>query len=124
MIGFIILHFASKRKQYDGQIALGYAAWYGFGRMLIEGLRTASLYWGPFRVSQVLGFASFAAGAVVLIIMAFRKHDPEKLFANRMAAAAAQAVAAEAPAAEIADEPASEATEASAETPAEENTEE
>ena len=64
------------------------------------------------------------AGAVVLIIMAFRKHDPEKLFANRMAAAAAQAVAAEAPAAEIADEPASEATEASAETPAEENTEE
>ena len=124
LIGFIILHFASKRKQYDGQIALGYAAWYGFGRMLIEGLRTDSLYWGPFRVSQVLGFASFAAGAVVLIIMAFRKHDPEKLFANRMAAAAAQAVAAEAPAAEIADEPASEATEASAETPAEENTEE
>ena len=112
-IGFLILHFASKHKQYDGQIALGYAAWYGFGRMLIEGLRTDSLYWGPFRVSQVLGFASFAAAAVVLIIMAFRKHDPEKLFANRMAAAAAaQALEAEAPAAEeSADAPAEETTE-------------
>lgn len=50
LIGFILLHFLSKRRQYDGQIALGYAAWYGLGRCFIEGLRVDSLYWGPFRV--------------------------------------------------------------------------
>ena len=120
-IGFIVLHFASKRKQYDGQIALGYAAWYGFGRMLIEGLRTDSLYWGPFRVSQMLGFASFALGAAVLIIMAFRKHDPAKLFANRMAAAAA---AADAPAEEVSEEVVEEVAEVPAEEVVEETTEE
>ena len=102
-VGFLFLHFASKRKQYDGQIALGYVAWYGFGRMLIEGLRTDSLYWGPFRVSQLLGLVSFAAAALVLIINLFRKHDPAKLYANRMAAADAEEVV-EAPAEETTEE--------------------
>ena len=51
LAGFIGLHFLSKKRQYDGQIALGYAAWYGLGRAMIEGLRTDSLYWGPIRVS-------------------------------------------------------------------------
>ena len=32
-----------------------YLTWYGFGRMLIEGLRTDSLMIGPFRISQLLG---------------------------------------------------------------------
>ena len=27
--GFLALHFLSKKRQYDGQIALGYVAWYG-----------------------------------------------------------------------------------------------
>ena len=84
--GFLGLHFLSKRRQYDGQIALGYAAWYGLGRALIEGLRTDSLYIGPFRVSQLLAAASFVAAVTVLIIMAFRKHDPTKLFVNQQVA--------------------------------------
>ena len=46
LIGFVLLHFLSKKRQYDGQIALGYAAWYGLGRTVIEALRTDSLYWG------------------------------------------------------------------------------
>ena len=50
LIGFVILHFLSKKKKYDGEIALGYCAWYGLGRTMIEGLRMDSLYWGPFRV--------------------------------------------------------------------------
>ena len=37
-----------------------YLAWYGFGRMFIEGLRTDSLYIGAFRISQVVGFLCFA----------------------------------------------------------------
>lgn len=92
-VGFVALHFLSKKRQYDGQIALGYVAWYGLGRAMIEGLRMDSLYWGPFRVSQVLAAVSCAAAVVVLVIMAFRPHDKEKLFCNRVAAA--EAVAAE-----------------------------
>lgn len=94
-VGFAALHFLSKKRQYDGQIALGYAMWYGLGRMFIEGLRTDSLWWGPFRVSQVLAGISFFAAAVVLIVQFFRTQDPEKLFVNRVAAL--QATPAETP---------------------------
>ena len=81
--GFVALHFLSKKRKYDGQIALGYAAWYGLGRAFIEGLRVDSLYWGPFRVSQVLAAISCLAAVIVLLIQAFRPHDPKKLFVNR-----------------------------------------
>ena len=82
-MGFVLLHFLSRRRKYDGQIALGYAAWYGLGRAFIEGLRVDSLYWGPFRVSQVLAAVSCLAAVTVLMIQAFRPHDPKKLFVNR-----------------------------------------
>ena len=84
LLGLILLHFLSKKRQYDGQVALGYAAWYGLGRAIIEGLRTDSLYWGPFRVSQVLAILSFAAAAGVLAWQASKTHDPAKLFVNRV----------------------------------------
>ena len=90
-IGFVALHFLSKKRQYDGQIALGYAAWYGLGRALIEGLRTDSLYWGSFRVSQMLALVSFVVATGVLIALAFYKHDKEKLYVNRVAALEAAA---------------------------------
>lgn len=84
--GFVLLHFLSKKRQYDGQIALGYAAWYGLGRTFIEGLRTDSLYWGTFRVSQILAAVSCFAAVGVLLFMAFREHDPAKLQVNLVAA--------------------------------------
>jgi len=86
LIGFVILHFASKKRKYDGQIALGYVAWYGFGRTVIEALRTDSLYWGQFRVSQLLAAVSCFAAAAILLFMTVREHDPEKLFVNQVAA--------------------------------------
>ena len=86
-VGFIALHFLSKKRQYDGQIALGYVAWYGLGRALIEGLRTDSLYWGNFRVSQVLAAASCLLAVGVLAWQAFRTHDRNDLFCNRRKAA-------------------------------------
>ncbi len=86
LIGFVLLHFLSKKRKYDGQIALGYVAWYGLGRTFIEGLRTDSLYWGPFRVSQVLAAVSCITAVVVLMVMSFRKHSSEKLFVNQVAA--------------------------------------
>ena len=85
-VGFVLLHLLSKRRQYDGQVALGYAAWYGLGRAMIEGLRMDSLYWGPFRVSQMLAAVSCIAAVTVLVWQAFRPHNKENLFVNRVAA--------------------------------------
>ena len=82
--GFVILHFLSKKRQYDGQIALGYVLWYGLGRTFIEGLRTDSLMWGPFRVSQVLAGVTCIAASVVLFVLSTRRHDPAKLFVNQI----------------------------------------
>ena len=90
-IGFAALHFLSKKRQYDGQIALGYVAWYGLGRTFIEGLRTDSLYIGSFRVSQILAAVSCFVAAAILLWNVLRTHDRQKLFVNRVAAQEAQA---------------------------------
>ena len=89
-IGFVLLHFLSKRRRYDGQIALSYAAWYGLGRAFIEGLRADSLWWGPFRVSQLLAAVSCFGALIALLVLSFRTHDPKKLLVNRVAAAQAE----------------------------------
>lgn len=89
LAGFLLLHFLSKRRKYDGQLALGYVAWYGLGRALIEGLRTDSLYMGPFRISQLLAGISCAAATAVLLWLSFKRHDPGKLLVNQLAARAA-----------------------------------
>ena len=83
LCGFVLLHFLSKRRKYDGQIALCYAAWYGLGRCIIEGLRMDSLYWGSFRVSQVLAGVSCVAAVIVLLWQHFREHPKEKLWVNQ-----------------------------------------
>ena len=85
LVGFVLLHFLSKKRKYDGQIALGYVAWYGLGRAIIEGLRTDSLYWGPFRVSQMLAAVSCIAAVGVLAWQMFRPHSKEQLYVNRIA---------------------------------------
>ncbi len=82
LLGFVLLHFFGKyRQRYAGQIFHLYLIWYGFERMIVEGLRYDSLYL-PFkifgadiRVSQVLSAALLVAG-VVLYIMNFKKEDP------------------------------------------------
>ena len=69
IIGFILINVFYKTKKFDGQIALYYFIWYGFGRMFIEGLRTDSLYIGStgIRVSQLLGLLLFLAGTGLLV---------------------------------------------------------
>jgi len=67
-IGFVVLHFLSKKRQYDGQVTLLYLFWYGLGRAMIEGLRMDSLYIGPFRVSQLLAILTCLTAAVILAI--------------------------------------------------------
>ena len=85
-LGFVVLHFLSKKRTFDGQIALGYALWYGLGRTFIEGLRTDSLYipGTALRVSQVLAAASCITAAAVLAYFVIK--PPKKtMFVHRVA---------------------------------------
>ena len=86
VVGFLLLHFLADKRKYDGQIALGYAAWYGLGRAFVEGLRVDSLYWGPFRVSQVLAAVTCVVAVAVLIWQNTKQHDPAKLYVNQVTA--------------------------------------
>ena len=54
LCGFLIVHFFYKHRKFDGEMICIYVAIYGFGRFIIEGLRTDSLYIGNIRVSQAL----------------------------------------------------------------------
>ncbi len=74
LLGFFLLWFFSRKfRKYDGQIFLMYLVWYGAERMIVEGLRTDSLYTPLFglRVSQILAALTMTAGIVLLIV--FRK---------------------------------------------------
>lgn len=81
VLGFILLHNFSKKRKYNGQVFLMYLAWYGFGRGLIEGLRTDSLYLtDTLRVSQLLGYGSCILALLLLFYnFIFKSHDPSKL---------------------------------------------
>ena len=76
ILGFVLLNILYRRRRFDGQIVLGYLAWYGLGRGFIEGLRTDSLYIGPLRVSQLVGFVSFALALGAMLIFLFVKKAP------------------------------------------------
>ena len=88
LVGFVALHFYSKRRKFDGEVFLLYLAWYGLGRAWIEGLRTDSLYLfnTGIRVSQLLAALSCVAAIAVLVyVHVVRKPQPEKLYVNRIA---------------------------------------
>ncbi len=70
---FFLLYYKRKRKR-SGEIFLLYLILYSIGRVVIEGLRTDSLYWGPFRVSQLLSGILIIAG-IVLFIRGRRKGE-------------------------------------------------
>ena len=89
LIGFFLLAWVAKRgRKFDGQIFLGYLAWYGSGRCMIEGLRADSLYlFGTgIRVSQALGLLS-ALVALVLLFWNFYqvKRHPRTLWVTQIA---------------------------------------
>ncbi len=89
ILGLLLLHLFSKsgKRRYDGQIFALYVAWYGFGRMLIEGLRTDSLYLfnTGLRVSQVLAGASVIIALAYLAINGSLPHDKSKMLVNVVA---------------------------------------
>jgi phosphatidylglycerol:prolipoprotein diacylglycerol transferase len=96
VLGLCLLIFLSKkgRRKFDGMLFFTYLAWYGFGRGMIEGLRTDSLYFfglelfgAPIRTSQVLGFASALAAVCVLLYQSLiKKPTEDQLYVNRLKA--------------------------------------
>ncbi len=67
--GVFVLHAISKKRHFKGEIVLSYGVWYGFGRAIIETMRTDSLMLGNFRVSVLVSalLACTCLAAIVLI---------------------------------------------------------
>lgn len=89
-IGFILLHFLSRKRKFDGQVFLWYVAWYGLGRVWIEGLRTDSLYLPgtSIRVSQLLaGISCLAAAGILIYVQLKKKPDGSTMLVNQKKAA-------------------------------------
>lgn len=105
--GFVILHFYSKKRKFDGEVFLLYLAWYGLGRAIIEGLRTDSLYLfgSNLRVSQLVALLCVIAGlGAVLFVRLSRNPEPEDMWVNRDKKAAMEAASAAAAAAAFASD--------------------
>lgn len=74
-LGFVLLFLVNRKWQkYHGQVFYLYLIWYGFERMIVEGLRTDSLYL-PFpvfgmdiRVSQLISVVMVVTGVILLIV--------------------------------------------------------
>ena len=111
LIGLLLILFViSKGRRFDGENTWFYFLWYGLGRSWIEGLRTDSLYlfdWTimgqPIRVSQALSIVMVVVAVCVLVYqIGFRKHSPDELLVNQVAAAKAAQTAEEASSTEAA----------------------
>lgn len=70
---FIFLLYYSKKKKYEGQIFILYLILYSIARYFIEGLRTDSLMFGPFRVAQLISIASIIGAIFIGQILRKRK---------------------------------------------------
>ena len=67
--GFFLLNYLSKRRKFSGELSLYYCVWYGFGRAIIELMRTDSLMIGPIKVSCLLSILlCLSAGSALMIV--------------------------------------------------------
>ena len=98
LVGLLLLLFViTKGRRFDGENTWFYFLWYGLGRTWIEGLRADSLYlfdWTimgqPIRVSQALSIVMVVVSVIMLVYnIKFRRHAPELLLVNQVAAAEA-----------------------------------
>lgn len=76
--GFFVLNYMSKKRRFSGEIALYYCAFYGFGRAIIELLRTDSLMIGPIKVSCALSFLICISAVTALIIINKKGKEKDK----------------------------------------------
>lgn len=62
LIIFIFLMVMRKKKKFDGQLIALYMILYSIVRFFVEGLRTDSLYFGSFRVAQLISIVLIVLG--------------------------------------------------------------
>ncbi len=79
ILGFFLLYVILKKlRKFSGQLFLTYGVWYGLERMIVEGMRTDSLFIGntSIRVSQVLSLAIVLVSGVLLtaLLIKYTKH--------------------------------------------------
>jgi len=88
LLGFLLLLFLLLKglRKFDGMLFFTYIAWYGFGRGIIEGLRTDSLYFFEtgLRVSQILGLLSAIVALLYIIYRMRKRPGPMDLYVNRL----------------------------------------
>lgn len=68
LIIFFILFKMRKTKKFDGQQIAWYMILYSIIRFFIEGLRTDSLYFGSFRVAQLISLLLIGLGILILVL--------------------------------------------------------
>lgn len=78
---FIVLSILLYKVKFknDGIVAASYLIMYGACRFVVEGLRTDSLYFGLFRISQLLSIVFIICGVAYIVFCAVknrRKKDP------------------------------------------------
>ncbi|WP_064659251.1 prolipoprotein diacylglyceryl transferase [Listeria monocytogenes] len=76
VLGFVILLIIRRTKIRRGELFLGYVIWYSFGRFFIEGMRTDSLMWGDFRVSQALSLLLIVLSIGIIIYRRLKMNLP------------------------------------------------
>ena len=78
---FFLWWFIGHKKKYDGEVVSLYFIGYGIARLIIEGMRTDSLWLVPgvIRISQLLSIILIAIGLVYLIYRRVTK-KPNKIY--------------------------------------------
>ncbi len=82
LTGFVVIHFLSKKRKFSGEVFLMYLAWYGFGRAIIETLRTDSLMIGPFKVSLLLGILLCAVSVTLIVVIRKKIKEKDTVYEN------------------------------------------
>ena len=79
LIGVFLL-WNIRRKPFveTGRQICFYLMWYGLGRFFIEGLRSDSLYFGSFRVSQIVSIVFFCIGLMGTIYLRWKKRSKSR----------------------------------------------
>ena len=74
-LGFLLILILRRKPQFlrQGEITAFYLIWYGFGRMIIEGMRTDSLMFAGLRVSQWLSMILILVGLAVILYQRRKK---------------------------------------------------
>ncbi|MGP4105543.1 prolipoprotein diacylglyceryl transferase [Virgibacillus sp. L01] len=84
IVVLIFLLVLRRKNPLRGEVFISYLMAYSVGRFFIEGMRTDSLYFGPFRVAQLISVAIILIGIVVIVYRrrtgkANRHYDGKKI---------------------------------------------